>query len=420
MMGARARRVFSPRTAGHGEQPAPLGTEAAGGVGAAREAALRLLVLIDECVAAGVARQVALLRLSALPPALARPHHLRLAVAALDPLVAADRAARFQLPNRDVAVVWRGEADRAGAEVRAGLAALFCDEAGAARPEELLVLLRLPEDAAGLREAIEALLAPPVEDAAGLRPAPALDPAALLGLERALSQASLASFARRKQVWRHEAGRFVPAWEKRIISIAELSRAVLPERSAQADPWLFRRLTRTLDRRMLALLAAPDELSGAGPFSLNLNVASILSPEFLRFDAALPAGLRGRVTIDLLPADLLSDIAAFLFARDFARTRGYRLLLRGMTPELLEVFPRQRMGLDLIQLRWSAAFAALPPSLLGEEAGHLVLSHCDTPAALACGLARGVAHFLGTAIRPPARGPRGAAQFPLGVPAGAA
>ena len=59
----------------------------------------------------------------------------------------------------------------------------------------------------------------------------------------------------------------------------------------QKDPWLFRRLTRTLDRRMLSLLASPGRIDVAyGPFALDLNVASLLSPEFLRFDASSAGG----------------------------------------------------------------------------------------------------------------------------------
>jgi len=68
----------------------------------------RLRTLVLGCVTAGIDRRALLLRLSLLPEALARPHHLRLARAALDPLAFADRARLFRLPNNDIAVVWRG------------------------------------------------------------------------------------------------------------------------------------------------------------------------------------------------------------------------------------------------------------------------------------------------------------------------
>ena len=112
----------------------------------------------------------------------------------------------------------------------------------------------------------------------------------------------------------------------------------------------------------------------AGPFSLDLNVAShpVAAVPALRGGAAVAAARPGGA--DLLPADIVADPAAFLFARDFARARGYRLLLRGMTAELLGAFPLRRIGLDLLELRWSPVLAAtrdvpLPPQTARRRAG---------------------------------------------------
>ena len=143
---------------------------------------------------------------------------------------------------------------------------------------------------------------------------------------------------------------------------------------------------------MLALLAAPSELERAGPFAINLNVASILAPEFQRFDAALPAVLRGEVTLDLLPADILSDPSAFLFARDFARARGFRLMLRGVTADVLPMFPLRLLGLDLIELRWSRQMREVD---LMDLARQVVLSRADTPDAIDWAAAQGIGFFKG-------------------------
>ncbi len=78
-----------------------------------RADAERLRTLARGCVVAGITRQALLVRLSRLPDKLKRPHHLRLARSALDPLTFADRARLFRLPNEDLAVVWRGEAAEA-------------------------------------------------------------------------------------------------------------------------------------------------------------------------------------------------------------------------------------------------------------------------------------------------------------------
>jgi hypothetical protein len=172
-------------------------------------------------------------------------------------------------------------------------------------------------------------------------------------------------------------------WELRLLSISELTETLVPGTDITAEPWLFRRLTRVLDRRMLALLSAPDELRGAGPLGLSLNVASLLSPEFLRFDAMLPGVLRGRVVIGLAAGDLLADPAAFIFARDFARVRQYRLMLRGITPDLIEVLPLRRTGLDLVEVPWSRELAAIDLERLPLDLRSTVLVGVDMPEALA-------------------------------------
>ena len=149
---------------------------------------------------------------------------------------------------------------------------------------------------------------------------------------------------------------------------------------------------------MLALLSAPRELRGAGPFSLNLNVRSVLSPEFLRFDAAMPSALHGHVMLDMLPADVLADPAAFIFARGFARARGYRLQLRNVTAALLPLLRLHRMELDFVQLRWSPALIGIDPALLQAGTAQWVLNQADDPAALQWGRDQGIGLFQGRAV----------------------
>ena len=397
--------------------------------------------LVGECAASAIGRSALALRLSRLPVGRALPHHLRLARAALDPLLVADRARSFELANNDIVVVWRGDAAAAVRACRQTIDHLFGDEPNA-RPapasasaspgpsgpdtplpsppspgfemlepaplasawggEDMVVLFDLPSQARDMLALVEESLAPGRSGPASAeKAAPALDLERLGSLEASLQQADLARFARRRPVCCSGAGgAMTPAWEKRFLCIDELGAALLPERSARSDPWLFRRLTRTLDRRMLVLLSHPEELREAGPFSLNLNVASILSAEFLRFDAALPARLRGSIVLELQPADIMADPAAFQFAREFARVRGYRLLLRGLTPVLLRVFAREALGVDWLELRWHSDLPLRDDPLGQAEPERLVLGRVDGPAAVAWGRARRIGHFRGPAMPP--------------------
>lgn len=363
--------------------------------------AQRLEALVRESREAGIERRVLLLHLSRLPRHLAQPHHLRLARDALAPLTAADRARVFVLPNEDIAVVWRGDAAVALSASLDAVRLLFEDD-DLPDPGVLAEVLRLPQAADEVLAAVDLALQPElsavlVHRRAG-RP---LDIATLGALETALAQADVARLVRRRAVCaRDEEGGFALRWDLRLLSVAELGEALVPGTDVLAEPWLFRRLTRLLDRRMLALLAAPDELRRAGGFGLKLNVSSILSPEFLRFDAALPGHLRGQVVLGIAPDDMLLDPAAFLFARDFAQARQYRLMLRGVGAGLLEALPLRRCGLDLVELRWSEALAGLA----APDPLRTLLSGADTPDALAWAEAQGVGLLCGRLAQPTRRG----------------
>lgn len=354
-------------------------------------------MLVQETALSGIARHLLLVSLSQLPPKLRQPQHLRLAREALTPLSVADRARVFHLPNDDIAVVWRGAAEIALHESRQAIDHLFEDEGSLL---DLTRMFSLPDDAAWLREIIADTLAAPQagpQKPRGL----ALDGATLAALEAALARADLSRFARRRSVCAMTPAGFELRWEQRTLSVAELAETLAPEHDLQADPWLYLRLTRTLDRRLLNLLAIPAELRGAHAFSLALNVRTILSPDFLRFDAALPADLRGQVTLDLLAADLLADPTAFRFARDFAAARQYRLMLRGIGADLMDAFPCALAGVDLVQLDWTPEMSRT----VSEQPQQTVLSGADTQAALDWGAAQGIGLYQGRMVRAdPVRG----------------
>ena len=368
---------------------------------ARRDDAAALSARVASSAASGVARRALVLRLSRLPASCAQPHHLRLARAALDPLRMADRAESFDLPNADLAVLWRGSGGAALPAALRAVAELFAGAPPPAPdPASLCLLLDLPAQAAALIELARASRAMPTAPAPSAD-LPPLDPAGLAALEAALARADLARFVRRRPVCTLGAdGRLRLAFDRRIVSLRELAAELAPGRSLRPESWLVRRLARTLDRRMLALLAAPGELVGAGPFAMDLTVAGTLGPEFLRFDATLPAPLRGRVAIVLQAADVLADLPAFLFARGFAEARGYRLVLDGITGDLAPALPAGRLGVSLLRFRWSPRLAGNGPEQFGDDPARVVLADSDTEEAIVWGRQCGIALFEGRAATP--------------------
>ncbi len=359
----------------------------------------RLASLVANCATAGIARQALLLRVDRLPISLTRPHHVRLAEAALAPMLRLPRAELFHLPGPSLAVVWRGEADMALLDVIDALEHLLTDPAtGTPSLAGLIALYDLPDTGDLLLETFAREMRQAVEAVVPGTPPIALDLPVLTLLEGCLAQADIARFARRQSVWRIDGGRSALAWEERSLSILELTNELAPGYDLEAEPWLFRRLTRTLDRRLLALLASPGELAAAGPFAMDLNIGSLLGPDFLRFDAALPAPLRGRVILALTPTDVVSDARCFPFAAGFARARGYRVMLRARSVDLFRVLAPAVAEFDHVTLPWTGTLPGEAAALFGELAiEQIVLTGCDSADAIAWGLANGMHLFTGRA-----------------------
>ncbi len=361
-----------------------------------------LVSLVGDTQSASVERQALLIQLDRLPPPLRRPRHQRLARAALDPLLDADRGRLHELPAGRIAVSWRGEAAVNLGRAMAALGHLLLDgPAGTPSLGTLAKVFQLPQDGPALLEAARVgadlgkpTHAPPSPPEAEAVP---LDAMALAQIEAALAHADVERFARRRPVCAFGASGLSLAWEERLLDLGEIAAELAPGRSLAADPGLFRRLTRTLDRRMLALLATRGLLDRAHPFCLRLGVESLVSREFLRFDAGLHRPLRGQVVVSLAPADVLADPAGFAFARDFVRARGYQVLLRGVEATLLRVLALQRLELDLVQAAWSAAVLGPLPEM---GRARLVLGNVDAEAALGWAREQGIPFVEGRAAQP--------------------
>jgi len=319
-----------------------------------------LVELLRKTELSGTQRRALLLHIDRLPPALAKQHHQRLARAAIAGLALADRAQHFELSRGRVAIVWR---PRGGRELETALAAL--DHLLADLPQDqafprgqLVTLYDLPEQAAWLMDEVADLETPPSH--CSPKATPSLDLPVLVRLEQALAQAEISRFIRWRPVLRLDGGVAAPVWQERYVAAHEIAANLCPDRSIKGDPWLFRRLTRSFDRRMLSILTGPQDLRGGGPFALNINLATILAQEFLRFDAALPTALRGAVTLNLLAADILADPDTFTFARNFARLRGYKLLLRQASAALLSLFDVGAAELDYVHVACTPELVANP------------------------------------------------------------
>lgn len=255
------------------------------------------------------------------------------------------------------------------------------------------------------------------EQAPAVEAAP-LDLARFAAIVNTVGTVDLARFVRHQPACLITEDRtIVPVFEEVYTSIPDLERALGPGTRLTADRWLFQHMTKALDRRTLQMLTAKNapeaaneqdmaalraRLLGSGNFSINLNVGSVLSPEFQAFDASVGSMIRGTVVLEFHKIDVFADLGSFLYVRDFARKRGYRICLDGLSHLSLPFMDRGDLGVDLMKIYWTNDMPddRMHIRKLVEHAGEhrVILCRCDTDQAIDYGRSIGITLFQGKRV----------------------
>ncbi|MCH8808288.1 MAG: EAL domain-containing protein [Proteobacteria bacterium] len=372
-------------------------------------------------------RRAVHLRLSRLRPYNRRAHHLRIAATTFDRLVRDYEGALFRLFNDDLVVICNGASVADIDHDVLHLRYLFSEDPFLKNDEDgdtrFCVWFDLEEDYLDLLNLAQRMVSAQAQHAQSKNerrdkgpssktegekgeetPRIPLDPPNLAVLEQAIAQADLSTIIRRQPICAVVRNRKPePVYYEIYTSIASLSETLMPDIDVQANQWLFQDLTKHLDRRMISYLAQ-DNATLRQAFSVNLNVSTLLSPEFLDFDEALSSTTRGGIVIELQLFDVYADLGNFLFARDFLHERGYKFCLDGTTHLSLPLIDREELGFDLVKLQWSPDLfdqlhgfrgTGLRQAAQDMGAERLILNRCDSEQALEVGESLGITLYQG-------------------------
>ncbi|WP_162916526.1 EAL domain-containing protein [Dongia deserti] len=359
------------------------------------------------------------LHLSLLRPYHQQPHHLRIVRRTLEPLARRYDAGIYELHNRNLIILTKGAAatdiEPYVSQVRALFSedplflgaddSRFCSWYGLERDYDALLMRarQLNEDRKAAQETGGA------QDAMNrLVGGTAIRPTHLEQIERAIEHADLANILRRQDVCAVIPGmRPEPMFHELYFSMYYLAQTLLPGHNVTSDDFLFRHLTRVLDRRMLSLMTQRELFPMLRTAALNLNVRTVLSAEFMEFDKATNIKDRGSLAIELPALDIMNEPNEYLFARDFLKERGYKIVLDGVKYLNLPLIDREWLGFDFVKVTWT-------PSLLDDAAGQrgealkasiakigrdrVVLCRVDSEDGLKAGEALGVTLYQGRLI----------------------
>ncbi len=317
-------------------------------------------------------RTLAHLRLSALRPFNRREHHVRAAAEYFEPFVSTLDGQLFVLKNADIFFIFKKEILPHVETVVQQIRYLFSDDPLVLEEDESEISFanwyNVESQFDEVLNLVQNLISTPADHQrsftnqmdtrsalkAKQEKGEPLTPEVLGRVENALARTDLSSMVRRQYVCSLTRRRVPePAFSELFISIADLRETLLPGVNLMANRWLFQHLTETLDRRMLSMLSKTDSLTISGDISFNLNVGTLLSQEFQAYDDNIMANRRGGMIIELQNVDIFSNLGAYLFAREFVQTKGYRVCIDGLSYQALAVIDRERLGADFVKLVWN-------------------------------------------------------------------
>ena len=316
-------------------------------------------------------RKVVHLHLSYLRPMNRREQHIRTAVSNFEPLVASMDAQVFTVKNSDIYVIYKTSAHPQVETSVQQVRYLFDEDPLVAEEDnseqKFATWLDAEEDFDAILQSVQNLAQAERKRQSEVRgrmdaraalkakqeKGEPLTPKVLARVETALVRADLSNLVRRQFICRVDA-QMVPEqlFSELFISIKDLRKTMLPDVNLVANRWLFQHLTTTLDKRMLAMLTETNSFSFSDDVSFNINVATVLSPEFQAFDENISAGRRGAMVIELQKEDIFCDLGAYVFAREFVQEKGYKVCIDGLTVESISIIDRERLGADLVKLVW--------------------------------------------------------------------
>ncbi|MGO8919948.1 MAG: EAL domain-containing protein [Stellaceae bacterium] len=369
-----------------------------------------------EQVAAGRAGQRAVIfRLSRLDRSHRRDKHLQIVGNMLQEVIQQYPGRLFALRGGDVVMVSKGITRKAIDETTELLRYLFNDDPLAREGAEAAdfcatfdLEINHAQFMAALEEIREAEAKRRAEQAAPARivlggETGPLDSERARELIDAVSRIDLSTMGRRQTVWEMVPGKPAqPRFDEFFFSIERLRHAIGTNFDLAKDRQLFTYLMRWLDRYMLATLLR-DHANFQRPLSVNINVSTLLSPDFTTFDDLRPTDWRDRIILEVQLADLWSDLPAFLSTSEGLKRRGYQRCLDGVLYQALPFVNFRRFDVDYVKVLWDDALLQLDERTLRElcEAiaecgkGRIILTRCGRREAIKVGQAMGIHLFQG-------------------------
>jgi hypothetical protein len=335
--------------------------------------------------------------------------HLRVAAGMLKELMAPLPRPPFILKNGDIVLIGKTIDQSRIAEATEMLGYILAGEPltrGPAEDSALFTLYDLETHYRILLGNVRHIADTEARADAARRPAKSdFQPARIGALIERLGQLELANMVRQQTVWTVPPSGETqpkPLFDELYISVDGLRAAIGFEGDIASDPQFFQLVTRAFDKYMLATLLQ-DRSAEKRPISINVDLQTLLSPEFQKFEHLRPSGWHGQIILEVQFANVWSDLAAFLAVARAVKENGFSCCIDGVSHHALPLVNFHRLEADYIKVVWDDALLALDEASLRDVcrafrdcgSDRAILTRCGRQEALQFGLAANLRMFQG-------------------------
>lgn len=302
----------------------------------------------------------------------------------------------FNLSNDDIIILYKGIKFSSISDVCQGLEKVLLSRTQASWPnpykeDSVYSILELSLNFVNVIRFIEGLDQNAGHDGAKARTKPPITLEELAKIERQMPIFDLSPFMLNQPVVNiHASNRNEREYFELYIAIKTLEERLSPDFDIAANKWLFTYFTSNLDNSVLKTLNYGVDFLRGQRIGLNLNLTTIMSATFLKFDERLTADLRHNVVLEINKADLVENELLYREVVDFADQRGYQICIDGLTPFWVSHMDLEYMAADYAKIFWTPDLPDMHPEELQafedkvrqQQNCRFILARCGTVSGL--------------------------------------
>lgn len=190
------------------------------------------------------------------------------------------------------------------------------------------------------------------------------------------------------------------------ISIKLLQERLCPDYDITANKWLFNYFTANLDQSVLRALNHGLSFMRGRRIGININLSTVISTGFVKFDERLPIDFRGQVVLEIGKGDLIENLSLFNEVVEFAQDRRYQIAVDGLNPFWVTNFDLEYLNANYAKIFWSPDMLEMDPTfekyffdrIAEQDRCKFILARCDTVSSLVYAQKAGIKLVQGRAV----------------------